>query len=209
MAPPSPSGPGWRPFSCCTAPAAASQEWLRGCTPAQTHKNRSCITIIMSYSGSMARSGYRKMPCRQTHYKYNRGGRKGGGLRGSKGRGKKETKQEKSSKDTMKELRDHQRREYNFKEPPGGLSSPISRSVMATAARRAPSLPLSSINFCSPSVWTLLLRGECRPSWARSSARGHELQMSMRLQHQSFYRNIWEAQERLLQAASSPNKPNL
>lgn len=46
-------------------------------THARTYTNGGCITIIVSYSRSVARSGYRKMPCRQMHYKYDkeRGGR--------------------------------------------------------------------------------------------------------------------------------------
>lgn len=48
-------------------------------THTHTHTLTVNVTIIMFNSCSMARSGYRKMPCRQTHEKYDGGGGGGGG----------------------------------------------------------------------------------------------------------------------------------
>ncbi|MEQ2301423.1 hypothetical protein AMECASPLE_035731 [Ameca splendens] len=43
-----------------------------------THKNTSCITLIVCYSLTMARSGYIKIPRRQMHYKNDSDRVKGG-----------------------------------------------------------------------------------------------------------------------------------
>ncbi len=171
-------------------------------THTHTNRNSGCITIIMSNSCSVARSGYRKMPCRQTHYKYERErGRATERERRKEGedKRKKERKREKSSEDGMKKERDHRRRESNFKQQSGGLSASISRSVAEADARRPPRLQLSQIKLGPTLTWmlhvevtsnqTLSVRqrattGQTRVWWAwRSSLSKHRHQLLMILKN--------------------------
>lgn len=101
------------------------------------------MTIIMSNSRSVARSGYRKMPCRQMHKNMTAIGKECRREEKEQDKGK-ETKRGKSGEDGMKKEKHHRRREYNFMELFLFTSLALSQSL-APSRTAAPTITANKI----------------------------------------------------------------